>query len=139
MSHPQYFDYQGAFAERSKREINYSQAVRIDNRIEVSGQGGWDPFTEEISKSISNEVNQAFNNVEHAVQLAGGKMEQVYRVRFYITVPLDDIVEHLVRNMKERFKGHSPLLTCVQVVALYKTMRVEIEAEAHLGQLVAVA
>ncbi|KAJ4398109.1 hypothetical protein N0V91_010457 [Didymella pomorum] len=139
MSHLQYFDYQGAFAERSKREINYSQAVRIDNRIEVSGQGGWDPFTEEISKSISNEVNQAFNNVEHAVQLAGGKMEQVYRVRFYITVPLDDIVEHLVRNMKERFKGHSPLLTCVQVVALYKTMRVEIEAEAHLGQLVAVA
>lgn len=94
--------------------------------------GGWDRLTEEISESISDEVNQAFDNVEHAVQLAGGKMEQVYRVRFYITVPLDDIVEHLVRNMKERFKGHAPLLTCVQVVGLYKTMRVEIEAEAHL-------
>lgn len=60
-------------------------------------------------------------------------MEQVYRVRVYITVPLEDIVEHLVRNMKERFKVHGPLLTCVQVIALYKTMRVEIEAEAHLG------
>lgn len=155
MSHLQYFDYEGAFAERSKREINYSQAVRIDNRIEVSGQGtlrrevthgsylqsigGWNRFTEEIPESISDEVAQAFDNVEYAVQLAGGKMEQVYRVRFYITVPLDDIVEHLVRNMKERFKGHGPLLTCVQVVALYKTMRVEIEAEAHLGQMVAVA
>ncbi|KAF3048479.1 hypothetical protein E8E11_009149 [Didymella keratinophila] len=105
MSHLQYFDYEGAFAERSERETNYSQAVRIDNRIEVSGQGEWDRFTEEIPKSISNEVNQAFDNVEHAVQLAGGKVEQVYRVGFYITVPLDDIVEHLVRNMKERFKA----------------------------------
>ena len=38
MSHLQYFDYEG-FGERSKREINYSQAVRIDNRIEISGQG----------------------------------------------------------------------------------------------------
>lgn len=39
MSHLQYFNYEGAFAERSKREFNYSQVVRIDNRIEVSGQG----------------------------------------------------------------------------------------------------
>jgi hypothetical protein len=38
MSHLQYFDYPG-FGERSKKELNYSQAVRIDNRIEVSGQG----------------------------------------------------------------------------------------------------
>lgn len=35
--------------------------------------------------------------------------------------------------MKERFKSHGPLLTCVQVIALYKTMRIKIEAEAHLG------
>lgn len=38
MSHLQYFDYEG-FGDRSKRDINYSQAVRIDNRIELSGQG----------------------------------------------------------------------------------------------------
>jgi hypothetical protein len=38
MSHLQYFDYPG-FGERSKRDLNYSQAVRIDNRIEISGQG----------------------------------------------------------------------------------------------------
>ena len=38
MSYLQYFDYEG-FGERSKKEFNYSQAVRIDNRIEISGQG----------------------------------------------------------------------------------------------------
>lgn len=38
MSHLQYFDYPG-YGERSKKDVNYSQAVRIDNRIEISGQG----------------------------------------------------------------------------------------------------
>ncbi|KAF2628369.1 YjgF-like protein [Macroventuria anomochaeta] len=133
MSHLQYFDYQG-FGERSKRELNYSQAVRIDNRIEISGQGGWDRLTEDYPESISDEVDHAFDNVEHALQQAGGKgLEQVYKLRIYITVPLDEIVEPIVRNLKERFKAHGPLLTVVQVAALYKIMRIEIEAEAHLG------
>jgi hypothetical protein len=38
MSHLQYFDYPG-FGETAKRDLAYSQAVRIDNRIEISGQG----------------------------------------------------------------------------------------------------
>lgn len=60
-------------------------------------------------------------------------MDQVYKLRMYITVSIDEIVEHVVRNMKGRFKAHGPLLTCVQVVSLYKNMNIEIEAEAHLG------
>jgi hypothetical protein len=44
MSHLQYFNYPG-FGERSRKEVHYSQAVRIDNRIEVSGQGNhYSPF-----------------------------------------------------------------------------------------------
>ncbi|KAF9692776.1 hypothetical protein EKO04_009256 [Ascochyta lentis] len=133
MSHLQYFDYPG-FGERSKKELNYSQAVRIDNRIEISGQGGWDRATEEYPEQLSDEVDQAFNNVEHALQQAGGKgMEQIYKLRIYITVPLDDAVEPIVRNMKEKFKTHGPLLTVVQVAALYQIMKIEIEAEAQLG------
>lgn len=96
--------------------------------------GGWDRLTEEFPKSLSKEVDQLFDNVEHALKLAGGKsLDQVYKVRIYVVVPLDEIYEDLVRNMKERFKAHGPLLTCVQVIALYKTQRVEMEAEAHLG------
>lgn len=42
MSTLQYFDYPG-FGEQSKASLNYSQAVRIDNRIEISGQGTSQP------------------------------------------------------------------------------------------------
>ncbi|KAJ4364928.1 hypothetical protein N0V95_000575 [Ascochyta clinopodiicola] len=133
MSHLQYFDYPG-FGEHAKKDFNYSQAVRIDNRIEISGQGGWDRITGEYPDQLSEEVDRAFNNVEHALQQAGGKgLEQVYKLRVYITVPLDEILEPLVRNMKERFKAHGPLMTVVQVVSLFQVMKIEIEAEAHLG------
>ena len=38
MSHLQYFDQPGAGEEIGKMN-HYSQALRIDNRIEISGQG----------------------------------------------------------------------------------------------------
>jgi enamine deaminase RidA (YjgF/YER057c/UK114 family) len=96
--------------------------------------GGWDRTTGETPEDIFQEVDQAFDNVAHAVQQAGGTgWDQVYKTRIYITVPMDDIAEPMIRNMKERCKDHGPLMTVVQVVALYKTMRIEIEAEAHLG------
>ncbi|EAT82191.1 hypothetical protein SNOG_10797 [Parastagonospora nodorum SN15] len=38
MSSLQYFDYEG-FGERSKQNLNYSQAVRLPNTIHISGQG----------------------------------------------------------------------------------------------------
>lgn len=60
-------------------------------------------------------------------------MEQVYKLRFFITVPLDEIAGDLARVMKERFKDHGPLASVIKVMGLYKTSRVEIEAEAHSG------
>lgn len=72
--------------------------------------------------------------MDHALQQAGGKgLQQVYKLRFFITVPLEEVAESIAQVMKERFKAHGPLASVIQVVGLYKTSRVEIEAEAHLG------
>lgn len=38
MSHLQYFSYKG-FGEHMRDVLSYSQAVRIGDRIEISGQG----------------------------------------------------------------------------------------------------
>jgi enamine deaminase RidA (YjgF/YER057c/UK114 family) len=103
--------------------------------------GGWDRLSEEYPEDIGTEVDQAFDNVEHALQQAGGTgLDQVYKLRIYITEPMDNYVEALIRNLKGRsgFKNHGPLLTAVQVKSLYKTMRIEIEAEAYLGQFISI-
>lgn len=38
MSHLQYFSYKG-FGEHMREALSYNQAVRIGDRIEISGQG----------------------------------------------------------------------------------------------------
>ena len=102
--------------------------------LQLTSPGGWDRSTEEYPEDIGKEVDQAFDNVEHAIQQAGASgWNQVYKTRIYITVPMDEIAEPVIRNLKTRCKEHGPLMTVVQVAALYKIMRIEIEAEAHLG------
>ncbi|ERF73817.1 hypothetical protein EPUS_05521 [Endocarpon pusillum Z07020] len=132
MSHLQYFDYEG-FGQRVRKDTHYSQAVRLGDTIECSGQGGWDRVTEEIPSDLAKEIDQAFANVEHALQQAGGKgWEQVYKIRCYFLNM--DAAEHLVRNLRNYCPNHQPILTGIGIQSFaLDGMRVEIEVAAHLG------
>ncbi|KAF2123151.1 putative translation initiation inhibitor [Lophiotrema nucula] len=133
MSHLQYFSYPG-FGDRVRKDTHYAQAVRIDNRIEISGQGGWDPKTEEISADVNTQIDQAFANVELTLKNAGGKgWEHVYKVRAYFTEMNDESMGAYVRNVRKYCPDHTPLLTGVLVKGLYAGMVLELEAEAHSG------
>jgi enamine deaminase RidA (YjgF/YER057c/UK114 family) len=61
----------------------------------------------------------------------------VYKVRIYISKNDEsgflDAIGHVIRNLKHWCPNHEPLLTGVEVSGLYNNMRIEIEAEAHLG------
>jgi enamine deaminase RidA (YjgF/YER057c/UK114 family) len=106
---------------------------RLSRYSELICASGWNHTTEEYPEDLLKDVDQAFDNVEHAVLQTRGKgWEQVYMMSIYVTVPIDEIVERVIRNMKERCKEYGPLRTVMQIVALYKTMKIEIEAEVHL-------
>ncbi|KAK1142372.1 hypothetical protein N8T08_007924 [Aspergillus melleus] len=132
MSHLQYYQYPG-YGETSQKNLHYSQAVRVGDRIELSGQGGWDPETSKISTDLDTQVNQAFANVDLALTQAGGKgWSQVFRVNSYHLPLNDEALNAMVRNFKKYMPGHQPLWTCVGVTRLgYDDMRVEIEVVAH--------
>ncbi|KAL2864852.1 RidA family protein [Aspergillus lucknowensis] len=132
MSHLQYFNYRG-FGEHMREVLSYSQAVRIGDRIEIAGQGGWDPTTREVHADLSKEFEQAFSNVELALKDAGGKgWSQVYKVRIYVLETTDEVVGLLVQNLRRSMPNHQPVLTCVAVKELaLDGMRIEIEAYAH--------
>ncbi|KAL9629340.1 MAG: hypothetical protein Q9164_006923 [Protoblastenia rupestris] len=134
MSHLQYTSYEG-YGQRVKKDLHYSQAVRIGDTIECSGQGGWDRITEEIPHEIGKQIDQAFANVEHTVQKAGGKgWEQVYNVRAYCVPLNNEALDHILRNFRKYCPNHQPLYTVVGVQRLgFDDMRVEIEVKAHVG------
>jgi enamine deaminase RidA (YjgF/YER057c/UK114 family) len=70
------------YGDRQRQNLHYSQAVRHGNRVETSGQGGWDDnwcFPE----SVRDEVIQAFDNVERTLATAGASWRHVISVHSY--------------------------------------------------------
>ncbi|KIW31225.1 uncharacterized protein PV07_02890 [Cladophialophora immunda] len=131
MSSLQYYAYKGV-GQQNKEKYRYSQAVRVGDRIECAGQGGWHPETGVINTEINAQIDQAFANVDLNLKDAGGKgWSQVFRVNSY-HVPLnDEALGAMVRNFAKWMPDHQPIWTCVGVTRLgMDDMRVEIEVVA---------
>ncbi|CAH0053822.1 unnamed protein product [Clonostachys solani] len=132
MSHLQYYAYEGQ-GVKNRENFWYSQAVRVGDRIECAGQGGWDPETGVFEKEINAEIDLAFANVERNLKDAGGKgWSQVFRVNSYHVLLSNEALGAMVRNLKKYMPDHQPIWTCVGVARLAEDdMRVEIEVVAH--------
>ncbi|UNI16764.1 hypothetical protein JDV02_003172 [Purpureocillium takamizusanense] len=132
MSHLRYYAYEGQ-GEQKRRNFSYSQAVRVGDRVECAGQGGWDPVTGVFEREINAQIDLAFANVERCLKDAGCKgWSQVFRVNSYHVPINDEALAAMVRNFRKYMPDHEPLWTCVGVTRLAEDdMRVEIEVVAH--------
>ncbi len=107
----------------------YSQAVKADNIVYVSGQLPIDPATGEFAGSdIAAQTRQALTNVRNILQAAGCTMADVVKT----TVLLADISEFAAMNAvyAEFFTEPYPARAAFQVAAVPKGAKVEIEAIA---------
>ncbi|KAL4877089.1 Endoribonuclease L-PSP/chorismate mutase-like protein [Aspergillus karnatakaensis] len=126
------YNYEG-MGQILHEQNRYNQAIRVGDRIECSGQGGWDPKTGTIDREINAQIDQAFANVDLNLRDAGGKgWSQVFRVTTY-HVPLNsEAHEAVVRNFKKWMPDHGPVWTEVGVARLgHDDMRFEIEVSAY--------
>lgn len=55
------------YGETMLKNRNYSQAVKIGDRVEISGQGGWDDELN-FPESLEDEIVRAFDNVERTLR-----------------------------------------------------------------------
>ncbi|KAK2051695.1 endoribonuclease L-PSP, partial [Colletotrichum caudatum] len=134
MSRPKYFSYKD-YGVTLLEEMHYSQAVRVGENIEISGQGGWDPKTGEIAGDLMQEIDQAFENVDLTLKDAGGEgWSQVFRIRLYAVDEAwtPEGIGRMVDNIKKWTPSHAPILTGVGVTKLGQPgMRVEVEVSAY--------
>ncbi|OAL23962.1 hypothetical protein AYO20_10812 [Fonsecaea nubica] len=114
------------------KNLSVSQTARVGNRLEISGQGGWDPRTGVVIEELGAQIDKAFENVDLALRDAGGAgWSQVYRVRSYHLPLGKDAMDHMVRNFRHWMPNHQPLWTCVGISQLGEEgMQVEIEVAA---------
>jgi enamine deaminase RidA (YjgF/YER057c/UK114 family) len=123
------------YGDRQKLNFHYSQAVRYGNRVETSGQGGWDDNLS-LPESVRDEVIQTFDNVERTLAVAGASWRHVVSVHSYHLADADGTIgqDHLatmVEQFRRRMGEHAPLWTCIGVAALAgPKMRVEIQVTA---------
>jgi enamine deaminase RidA (YjgF/YER057c/UK114 family) len=121
--------------EKSVARYHMSQAVRVGNRIEMSGQGGWCGDWE-YPESLTEQISNAFDNIERLLKAAGASWGNVIEVMSY-HVPSgrdsigDDHLEAVVDQMRKRMPDRQPIWTCVGVQVLGDSrMHVEIRVTA---------
>ena len=108
----------------------YSQAVKVDNTVYVSGQIPLDPATMEVvSGGIEAEITRVFDNLKAIAQEAGGELDQIVK----LTVYLADLDNFATVNsvMADYFQEPYPARAALGVAALPKGA--DIEAEAILA------
>lgn len=108
----------------------YSQAVRIDNTLYVSGQLPVDPKNGEIPSGIEAQTRQSLDNVFAILAEAGMGPDNVAKT----CVLLKDIRDFAAMNAiyAGYFPNDKPARVCYQVAELPKGALVEIDAIAAL-------
>lgn len=108
----------------------YSQAIRSGDLVFLSGQIAIDPATGEIaSGDISSETERVLDNLAAVLEAAGLTFAHVVRTTIYLL----DLGDFQVVNAvyAKRFASPFPARATVQVAALPKGARVEIDAIAR--------
>lgn len=138
MADPEFFDTP-EYGEIARTRNYYSQALRIGDRIEISGQGGWDADFTLSAKPLEDEIAKACDNVEKTLAEAGATWRDVVNVHSYhVPIGVDSIGDQhmsaMVDQFRKRFGESLPLWTAVGVEALaLPGQHVEIEVVAILG------
>ena len=109
----------------------YSQAIRIGDFLYTSGQIALNPSTMEMMNgNIEDETEWVLKNLEAILKADGLSLDRVINTTVYLT----DLGEFAKMNLvyEKFFASNKPARACVQVAALPKGAKVEIDAIAHI-------
>jgi 2-iminobutanoate/2-iminopropanoate deaminase len=109
----------------------YSQAIRIGDFLYTSGQIALKPDTMEMMNGeIEEETKWVLKHIEAILQASGLGLTNVIKTTVYLT----DLGEFSRMNQvyEKFFAETKPARACVQVAALPKGAKVEIDAIAHI-------
>jgi len=112
----------------------YSQAVRWNNLIFISGQLPIDPQSGEIVKGgIEAQTQQCLKNLREVLLSVNASLTTVLKTTLFIR-NMDDFSK-INKNYADFFNSDPPARSCVEVSRLPKDVLIEIEAIAYFKQI----
>jgi len=105
----------------------YSQAVKVDNTVYISGQIPLDPVSMEVvSGGIEAEITRVFDNLKAVAAASGGSLVDVVKLNIFLT----DLSNFPIVNeiMAQYFEQPYPARAAIGVAALPKGVGVEMDA-----------
>ena len=105
----------------------YSQAVKVDNTVYISGQIPLDPATMEIVEGgVDAQITRVFDNLKAVAQASGGSLKDVVKLNIFLTDLncFPTVNEIMARYFDEPY----PARAAIEVSALPKGSLVEMDA-----------
>ncbi len=108
----------------------YSQGIKSGGMIYVSGQLPLDPATGQMPEATTDQARQSLSNIKAILEAAGSSMDKIVRTGIFMTdladfVPVNEVYAGF-------FSANPPARATVQVAALPKGAKIEIEAVAEV-------
>lgn len=110
---------------------SYSQAVRVDQTVYMSGQIGLDPASMQMVDGIDAQIHQVFKNLAAVAIAAGGSLSDVVKLNVFLTD-----LSHFPKVseiMAQYFVEPYPARAAVGVAALPRGALVEADAVLAIG------
>lgn len=105
----------------------YSQAIKVGNTVWLSGQIPLVPETMEVVEGdVTAQATQVFKNLDAVAQASGGTLDDSVK----INISLTDLGDFAAVNdvMASFLSAPFPARACVQVAALPRGVKIEVEA-----------
>ena len=108
----------------------YSQAVRVDHTVYLSGQIGLDPNTMQMVDGIEAQIHRVFQNLRAVADAAGGSLDDVVKLNIFLT----DLAHFAKVNeiMATYFHQPYPARAAVGVASLPRNALVEADGVMYL-------
>ncbi len=108
----------------------YSQAVRVDDTVYLSGQIGLDPSTMQLADSTEAQIHRVFQNLRAVATAAGGSLNDVVKLNISLTA-----LAHFAKVneiMAGYFHQPYPARAAVGVASLPRNALVEADGVMYL-------
>jgi enamine deaminase RidA (YjgF/YER057c/UK114 family) len=107
----------------------YSRAVVVGDTVHVAGTTGFDYAAMRIDDDAVAQCHQCFRNIEAALAQAGCSLDDVVRVRYYLTDA--GLFERLAPVFGEYLGRARPAATAIVCALVDPRMKIEIEVTAR--------